>query len=889
MALSSGTMLGPYEIQSPLGAGGMGEVYRARDTRLDRTVAVKILPAHLSVNPEARQRFDREARAISSLSHPNVCHLYDVGTQGGTSYLVMEYLEGETLADRLSKGALPLNQLLKYGIEICEGLEQAHKGGVVHRDLKPGNIMLTRSGAKLMDFGLAKPALVASPPSSGLTQTLVSPQSPLTMEGMVVGTFQYMSPEQVEGKEADARSDIFSLGAVLYEMATGKRAFDGKTAASTIAAVLAADPPPISSVQPLSPGALESTVKSCLAKDPDERVQSVHDVKLQLQWVKEHASSSSGVRPVVPPPATRNAFSLAGWVVAGLLLLSIAGLAFWWPRSRQATATMYFNSSVPFPAQYVALSPDGQTLAFVAYSNQANKNVIYIQQIGGRTASALLGTEGATYPFWSPDGRSLGFFAQGKLKRIDVSSGRSAQIVADAPFGRGGAWNRDGVILFSPDAWSGLYRVPSSGGTPPVQVTKTDRSEYQVSHRWPIFLHDGRHFLYLACNFSGRLDHNMILLGSLDSAEKRVIVNASTNVAYADPGYLIYWRDNALVAQRFDLHSYSLTGEPRPISEAVQYFPQTNFAIFTAAGPTLVAQTSIGGAATKSQLLWFDRHGKQVASVGAPDQLSNPMLSPDGKRVALDQTDSDGRHVNIWIHELNSSAAARLGFGPWLEQISIWSPDGKQVMYTSNEKLFFSLYLKNTDGSGTGENFFDFDSPQQCPWDWSRDGKYLLVRKERELWYITMSDRQAHPLLQSQWLIRNAQFSPDGKFVAYASSETGRWEVYVSPFPNFSSRWQVSRGDGGEEPRWRRDGKELFYLAPDGRLMAADVKTGVGFEAGLPAPLFQTHPRQPLSAMDFFTYDVTADGQKFLVNSKVDMSNSAPLSVVLNWASETEK
>ena len=886
MALSSGTMLGPYEIQSPLGAGGMGEVYRARDTRLDRTVAVKILPAHLSANPEAKQRFDREARAISSLSHPNVCHLYDVGTHDGTSYLVMEYLEGETLADRLSKGPLPLDQILKYGIEICEGLEKAHKSGVVHRDLKPGNIMLTKSGAKLMDFGLAKPTLSASPPSSGLTQTLASPQSPLTMEGMVVGTFQYMSPEQVEGGEADARSDIFSLGAVLYEMATGKRAFEGKTAASTIAAVLAADPPPISAVRPLSPAALECTVKSCLAKDPDERVQTVHDVKLQLRWVKENALSSGAA--AARPTATRPSWVLAGWLVAGLLLFVIAGLAVLWPRNHQTAAAMYFNSSVPFPAQYVALSPNGQTLAFVAYSNQANKNVIYIQQIGGRNASVLLGTEGATYPFWSPDGRSLGFFAQSKLKRIDVSSGRSAQIVADAPFGRGGTWNRDGIILFTPDAWSGLYRVPSSGGTP-VPVTKTDRSEYQVSHRWPIFLPDGRHFLYLACNFSGRLDHNMILLGSLDSDEKRVVINASSNIAYVDPSYLIYWRDNALVAQHFDLHSYSLTGEPRPISDAVQYFPQTNFAVFTAAGPTLVAQTSVGGAANKSQLLWFDRYGKQTGAVGAPDQVSNPKLSPDGQRVAVDQTDTDGRHVNIWIHELNSSAAIRLGFGPWLEQISTWSPDGKQVIYTSNEKLYFSLYLKNADGSGAGENFYDFDSPQQGPWDWSRDGKYLLVRKERELWYIALSDRQAHPLLQSPWLIRNAQFSPDGKFVAYASSETGNWEVYVSPFPSFSSRWQLSRGEGGEEPRWRSDGKELFYLAPDGRLMAAEVKTGTRFEAGLPVVLFQTHPRQPLSAMDFFTYDVTVDGQKFLVNSKVDISNSAPLSVVLNWASETDK
>jgi len=510
-----------------------------------------------------------------------------------------------------------------------------------------------------------------------------------------------------------------------------------------------------------------------------------------------------------------------------------------------------------------------------------------LQQIGGRGATVLPGTEGAAYPFWAPNGRSIGFYADGKLKTIDVASGRSAQLLADAPFGRGGAWSKDGVILFTPDAWSGLYRVPSSGGTP-VQVTKPEVSQFQVSNRWPVFLPDGRHFLYLACNFSGRLDKNTIFLGSLDSDEKRPIVTASTNAVYVEPGYLIYWRDNALVAQKFDLRNYSLSGEPHIVSDVVQYFPQTNFAVFDAAGATLVAQTGAGKGANKSQLIWFDRHGKQLGTVGAPILAANPMLSPDGKRVAVDQTDTDGRHVNVWIHDLTSDRAARLGFGPWLEQVTIWNPDGKQVMYTSNEKLFFSLYLKNADGSGSAQNIMDFGTPQQGPWAWSRDGKYVLVRKERELWYMTMPNRQAHPLLQSQWLIRNAQFSPDGKFVAYASSETGNWEVYVSPFPAFGSKWQVSRS-GGEEPRWRGDGKELFYLAPDSRLMAVDVKTSTGFESGSPIALFQSHPRQPLSAMDFFSYDVTADGQKFLVNTKVDTSNSAPLSVMLNWSSEMER
>jgi len=886
MTLSTGTRLGPYEILSALGAGGMGEVYRARDTRLDLTVAIKVLPSHLASDENLRQRLDREARTISGLSHPNICHLYDVGAQEGTNFLVMEFLEGETLADRLRRGPLPVDQVLKFGIEICDGLEKAHRCGIAHRDLKPANIMLTKSGVKLMDFGLAKPVSSISPASSGLTQTMLTPQQPLTTEGAVVGTFQYMSPEQVEGKEADSRSDIFALGALLYEMVTGRRAFEGKTTASTIAAVLAADPPPISALQPLSPLQLEATIKSCLAKDPDERFQTAHDVKLQLKWIKEGTPSQQIAALAAPAPG--KSWNQVGWLLAALLaLLLVGGPAFWWVRGRQNLPAMYFNIAAPSPAAAVALSPDGKTLVLVAYADQSNKNVIWMHAIGSRNATILPGTEGATYPFWSFDGRSLGFYADGKLKTIDIGSGRSAQVLADAPFGRGGAWGKDSTILFTPDAWTGIFRVPSSGGTP-VQVTKPDASRMQVSHRWPFFLPDGKHFLYLACNFSGQLDKNAIMVGSLDSKETQTIVTASTNAVYADPGYLVYWRDNGLVAQRFDVSNYKLSGEPRIISDAVQYFPQTNLAIFSIAGDTLVTQTSGSKGANKSELLWFDRHGKSLGQVGQPDLIANPTLSPDGKRVAVDQTDTDGRHVNIWIHDLTSDAATRLGFGPWLEQVIVWSPDGKQVVYTSNEKLFFSLYKKNSDGSGTAQTFYDFQSPQQTPWDWSRDGKYLLARKENELWYVTVADQQAHPLVKGPFLIRNAQFSPDGKFVAYAASETGNWEVYVSPFPDFNSKWQVSRG-GGEEPRWRRDGKEMFYLAHDGKLMAVDVKTGTGFEAGPPAVLFQTRTRQPISAMDFYSYDVTADGQKFLVNTKLDASNTSPLSVILNWTREVEK
>jgi len=881
MTLTSGTRLGPYEIQSSLGAGGMGEVYRARDTRLDRSVAIKILSANLSQNAEARERFDREARAISSLSHPNICHLYDVGQHDGISYLVMEYLEGETLADRLHKGPLPLEQVLKVGADICNGLEKAHRSGVVHRDLKPSNIMLTKTGAKLMDFGLAKPAVVAVGAGSS-SDPLATMSRPLTTEGTIVGTFQYMSPEQVEGKEADARSDIFALGALLYEMITGKRAFEGRTTASTIAAILAAEPKPISALHPMSPPVLEHITKACLAKDPDERLQTAHDVRVQLQWlVQSGALTGASVHSL----AERASQKRLAWLLAGLLLLVVVGGgSAWWIGGHQTTPAMYFNSPAPFAANDVALSLDGRTVALVAYSDQANKYVLWTYEVGGRGTNTVQGTEGASHPFWSPDGRSIGFFADGKLKKLEVSSGRSAQVLCDAPSGRGGSWNRDGVILFSPRADGGIYRVSSAGGIP-TAVTKPDASV--SSHRWPSFLPDGRHFLYLAANFGGEFEKNAIFVGSLDSQETRFVVGASSNAVYTDPGYLLYVRDNALVAQRFDPRSHTVSGEPRTISDEVQYFPQTDLALFgVAANQTLVVQTGKG--ADKSQFLWFDRSGKQIGAVGPSGLFANPAVSPDGRRVAFEQTDRDGRHVDIWIHELASDVVGRLTFGPGLNELPVWSPDGKQVVFAGLRKSSWGLVDKKADGSGSERVIGDLSPSVQGPCDWSRDGKYLLGFKTGELWYVSISDQQSKPLLQGKWVARNAQFSPDGRWMAYSSNETGNSEVYVSPFPSTDNKWQVSRG-GGEEPRWRRDGRELFYLSAEGKMMAVAVKTGGNFEAGSPQTLFQTHLRQPISAVDRVSYDVTADGQKFLVNTKVDEPNAAPLSVILNWATEMDR
>src|SRR5262249_14031888 len=556
--------LGPYEIQSQVGAGGMGEVYRARDTRLDRTVAIKILPQHLSDTAEARERFDREARAISSLNHPNICHLYDVGQQDSVRYQVMEYLQGETLADRLRKGPLPMEQVTKIGIEICEGLDKAHRGGVLHRDLKPSNIMLTKCGAKLMDFGLAKAAVRAVGAGGSSSDALDTLSRPLTTQGTILGTFQYMAPEQIEGKEADTRSDIFSAGAVLYEMVTGKRAFDGKTTASTIAAILAGEPKPISALQPLSTPALERLVSACLAKDPDERVQTAHDLKLQLMWITDSTSHTKA-----PVRSTTKWGWIAGAIAAVALVAGVMVGYF----TRPTTTALIVRSYISPPENAAfedllgqvetspaAVAPDGSRI--VVGVVQGNKKGLYVRPLETLAWQALPGTEGATFPFWSADGRSIGFFADGQLKIIDASGG-SVQTVCPAPQARGGSWNKDGVIIFSPTPSSGIFRVSAGGGSA-VPVTKMDFSQHEDSHRWPQFLPDGRHFIYLARTVDRST--SKIHLGSLDNATPVNIVQADGNAAYSS-GYLLYPRGNVVVGQPFDLSGFQVSGEAVTVAD----------------------------------------------------------------------------------------------------------------------------------------------------------------------------------------------------------------------------------------------------------------------------------------------------------------------------------
>jgi serine/threonine protein kinase/Tol biopolymer transport system component len=875
-----GEHLGPYEILSEIGAGGMGVVFRARDTRLERIVAIKILSSHLAGSDDSQQRFVREARALSSLSHPNICQLYDVGQQDGINYLVMEFLQGETLADRLLKGPLPLDQVFKVGMEVCEALEVAHRSGVVHRDLKPANIMLTKSGTKLMDFGLAK-AKTGSSVLSFSSPSLVTISQPLTTEGTIVGTFHYMAPEQLEGKEADIRSDVFALGAVLHEMITGRRAFQGTTAASTIAAILAAEPQPISAIQPLSPPALEHVVKTCLAKDPEERWQTAHDVRVELRWLAQDRSPSQQIRRQRRGPGL---LGYAGWFVAALML--IIGGAAWWIDSQREKHPMYFTSPVHRTANNLVLSPDGKTVAMVAYSDQSANYVLWTYEIGSLRAAVIPGTEGATHPFWSPDGRSIGFFADGKLKTIDAFTGKSARVLCDALHGRGGTWNRDGTIIFSPDTWVGLSRVSAAGGTP-VPLTKPQPALSEMSHRWPVFLPDGKHFLYLAANFAGEFSKNTIYLASLDSGERHALVAASSNAVYADPGYLLYMRDHALVAQRFDVRNATLSGEQQVLSDEVQYFPAIDLGLFAVAGKeTLVLQTGKG--ADKAQLLWFDRSGKQIGVAGPPGLMANPKLSPDDRRVAFELTDRDGRHIDIWIRDLADDATRRLTFGPALAELPTWSPDGKRVMFMMNRDLQGKILEKNADGSGLERELGDPTQFLQAVVDGSRDGKSLLLWRNGELWYLTASEKVPKPIFRGDSIVSNAQFSPDGKWIAYTSNESGSWEVYVSPFPEPTTKWQVSSG-GGTQPRWRQDGKELFYLSTEGKMMSVAVRSSSSFEAGVPTSLFQTHIRQGISAAELFSYDVAADGQRFLVNTKVDEPNPAPLFVILNWASELQK
>ena len=865
----------------------MGEVYRARDTRLERTVAIKILPPQLSNDAVRKQRFEREAKTISSLNHPHICVLYDVGHQDGIDYLVMECVEGETLAKRLEKGALPLEQVLKIGAQIADALDKAHRSGVVHRDLKPGNIMLTPTGAKLLDFGLAKPA---APLATGVTLTAASKQSPVTEQGTILGTFQYMSPEQIEGKELDGRSDIFSLGAVLYEMLTGQRAFQGKSQLSVASAILEKEAAPISTVKPMTPPALDHAIRRCLAKDPEERWQTARDVALELKWIAEAGSQSSAATPVKD---RRNSewLTMAALVVTAAAAVTLGVLYARRPATDAPVARAYIkpmvNSSFIFSgtAAGFALSPDGRLLAYVA-STPDGKSVLWLRPIDFLQAQPLPGTEGATYPFWSPDSRFVAFFAGGKLKKIE-SSGGPPFTICDASDGRGGTWNRDGDILLTPAVNSTLFRVSSSGG-PLIPVTTLDPSKNETTHRWPYFLPDGRHFLYFTGSvFSPRETlTNSVLLGSLDSKESKLLLHSHTNAIYAS-GHILFMRQFTLMAQPFDTTSLQLTGDAVPIADPVQEGRSVAKGVFSASENGLLTYVE-GASGADRQLEWFDRDGKEMGAVPGADAYAGVRISPDGKRLAY-YLDSAG--YDIWSFDIARGLKTALSFGSGSGQgnlYPVWSPDGRRIIYTSYRNGKYGLYLKASDGSGTEEPLLETVDRIRFPTDWSPDGKFLTYIEGAQggwaIWMLPLDgERKPFLLHKSQFAEREASFSPDGKWVSYCSNESGDYKVYVVPFPGPGGKWQVSPA-GGCGPRWRRDGKEIFYLSSDNKMMATEVKaSGSSFEVGATHALFGTRPYGV-----FGRFDVSADGQRFAIPYEAGQP-SAAITLVVHWPAELKK
>jgi serine/threonine protein kinase len=888
MPLKPGTKLGPYEIQSLLGAGGMGEVYRARDTRLDRTVAVKILLKGIAETSEVRQRFEREARAVSSLNHPHICALYDVGHQDGIEYLVMEYLEGETLAARIEKGPLPNAELLRYASQIADALDKAHRQGIVHRDLKPGNVMLTKAGAKLLDFGLAKSGDILQ----GDIASAPTMSKALTAQGTIVGTMQYMSPEQLEGKEAGARSDIFSFGAMLYEMATGKKAFETKSQASLIASILKEEPRPMRELQPMTPLLLEHIVKTCLAKDPDERPQSAHDLKLQLDWIRESSGISDVVKLRVEKPSSRR--KAAGILLATGVLALVAAVVFaFLSRSQQPPVErLEFQIPLQEEASHLALSPDGRMLAFVSPNETSGANMLTVQRVGSSGATILPGTEGASYPFWSPDDTYVAFFADGKLKKIAVSGG-VPQILASATAGRGGSWGRRGVIVYAPQPGSWLWRVNADGSNT-VPLTDKIFAATEDSHRWPILLPDGDHFLFFAGTFTNASDDRSsgIYLSSLSGKEKKLLLLTKSNPGYAN-GYLSYVDEKrSLRAIPIDTSKGTTQGESQVVADQVGFQPAVYWGAFSAAeNGTIVYNQTVG--AGRSVLTWYDRAGKELGHVGDVGVLANPTLSPDNSRVAVDIADARASNVNIWISDLKKGTNSRFTFGPAEDVAGVWSRDGSSVAYRSILTNYSHIFSKQAQALQPAKSIFEIAHDDIVPNSWSPGDKEVLctlqpVTGGSRLVLIPASGGEATPFLVTKAEVTNGQISPDGKWVAYVSNESGDWEIYVTTFPAASGKWQVSRG-GGTEPRWRGDGKEIFYIGPKTTLTAVPVNSEGSFSTGNQMPLFHSQLRAQVSSTDLFNYDVSKDGQRFLVNRYAKPPQVAPLHIVLNATASPQK
>jgi serine/threonine protein kinase/Tol biopolymer transport system component len=887
MVLAAGTRLGPYEILSFIGAGAMGVVYRARDTRLGRDVAIKLLPPAFARDPDRLARFDREARAVAAINHPNILSVHDIGSadvndgEHGTvraAYLITELLDGETLRERLAHGPLAPRKAADVATQVARGLSAAHDRGIVHRDLKPENIVLLRDGhVKILDFGLAKQSTPAG--GSDEQQTMAA-----TDAGTVLGTVGYMAPEQVRGEPADARSDLFALGAVLHELASGQRAFRRPTAAETMTAILREDPADLAAPPANVPPGLARVIRHALEKDPHDRFQSARDFAFALQSLND--AGSSGAQPSVPaesatskPPRRRE---LLAWLIAGAFAAS-AVVIYWWPPHTAVlpSAAVVFSPTLAWwdpDLKSPAVSPDGTRIAFVA---RDRAGAIVIRRLDAIQPLRLKGTEGVRTGgvFWSPDGRSLGFFAGGKLKTVEVSSGKIAEI-ASAPSAYGGAWGPDGTIVFSPDERSPIYRV-SAGGGEAVPVTSLDPVRKDEAHRWPQFLPDGRHFVFMPWTL--RTTTRTIQVASLDGGPTRSLFNAPSAAVVAG-NCLLYVREApaSLMAQPFNPTTLELDGRPVEVVDDnnVEFMWATGYPMMSASSTTLVYTT---GKLRRSQLTWFSRTGRVLGTLGEPDVYYDPALSPDGATLAIERSDPQRGTTDLWTVDLSRGAFSRLTSTPGFESVATWSHDGQRIAFGSDPGSGPKVFQKNASGTGAEEVLV---TGRMFPSDWSRDGKYLLLMTDggatrRDVWVYDAATKTASPLLTSSFNEWGAVFSPDGKWLAYMSDETGAWQVYVRSFPDGAIKIPIST-DGGAEPSWRRDGRELFYLAADGTLTAVEVRpNGNSLAVAAAQPLFQMRV-DPAEVLRNY-YVVSNDGQKVLVMSPLVAPGASPLVGVLNW------
>ena len=870
--LNAGLRVGPYEIVAPLGAGAMGEVYRARDTKLNRDVALKVLPPLFARDPDRRARFAREAHLLATLSHPNISAIYGLEESSGAPALVLELVDGPTLADQMARGPIPLEEALAIARQIAEAMEAAHEKGVIHRDLKPANIKITRSGVvKVLDFGLAKvwdgaPQFDPSR-SPGLTASALG-------ERAVVGTPTYMSPEQARGESLDQRTDMWSFGCLLYEMLTGRAPFAADTVSDTIAAILEREP--TQTLLPAgTPSGIRRLLRRCLQKDRRRRLQAAGDAIIEIDDAR--AAPHEPERVYEAASRRRERFM---WMAATLALLAVAttlGISYF--RAPADVADLRVDITTPSTDAQTsfAISPSGRSLVFVAYDEGRAR--LWLRPLDAPTARPLAGTEGAIYPFWSADGRAVGYFADGKLKRIDISGGLP-QTLANAPGGRGGTWNQDGVIVFAPTAVGGLSRVNASGGV--VADVTHIAPPHQLSHRFPQFLPDGRRFFFFV---QGPPDTQGVYLGTLDSPQAQRLTPADVAGAYLPPGWLLYMRQGTLVARRFNPAPGELTGDPITVAEHVGLDVTNSSTAFSVSRDGIVAYRSIG--AGRRQLTWFDRNGKAVGTIGTPDEneLVGPTLSPDGRRVAAHRTVQG--NTDIWIFD--DAHATRFTFDAGRDLFPIWSPDGQYVAFDSNRSGHRYFYRKRADFAGGEEPLLESPEDKVLN-DWSPDGRVLLYvtpnnpKTGADIRTVSLAgDRHPVPFVETGFLERAGQFSPDGRWVAYQSNETGPYEIYVRRFPDSGAQQQVSTS-GGIQARWRSDGQELYFIAPDGRLMAAPIKmNGAALEPGAPVALFKTRIwGGGTNAAQGPQYDVSADG-RFLLNVVVDDEAMAPITLLLNW------